>query len=60
MEVDLVSIIMPCFNSEKHVRESINSVINQTYKNWELIIIDDASNDSTLEIVKTFLRMTQD
>ena len=52
MEVDLVSIIMPCFNSERHVRESINSVINQTYKNWELIIIDDASNDSTVEIVK--------
>lgn len=52
-EVDygLVSIIMPNYNSEKFIRETVNSVINQTYKNWELIIVDDCSTDNSLEIV---------
>lgn len=43
------------FNSEAYVSESINSVLNQTYSNWELILIDDCSKDRTLEIVETFL-----
>lgn len=43
------------FNSEAYVSESINSVLNQTYSNWELILIDDCSKDKTLEIVETFL-----
>jgi teichuronic acid biosynthesis glycosyltransferase TuaG len=51
----LVSIITPLFNSEAYVSESINSVLNQTYSNWELILIDDCSKDKTLEIVETFL-----
>tara|TARA_Y100000385_G_C13039948_1_gene614825 strand:+ start:322 stop:1119 length:798 start_codon:yes stop_codon:yes gene_type:complete len=48
----LVSILMPAFNSEKYIEESINSVLAQTYKNWELIIIDDVSTDNTSSIVK--------
>lgn len=48
----LISIVMPCYNSEKTITQSINSVIEQTYKNWELIIIDDGSTDSTLSIAK--------
>lgn len=52
---DLVSIIMPSYNTAKYIRESINSVINQTYKNWELIIVDDCSADNTDEIVSRFL-----
>ena len=44
---DLVSIIMPCFNSEKTISLSILSVINQTYKEWELIVVDDFSTDNT-------------
>lgn len=51
---NLVSIIMPSWNSERFVRESIQSVINQTYENWELIFVDDCSSDSTAEIVKAF------
>ncbi|MDW3060456.1 glycosyltransferase family 2 protein, partial [Vibrio sp. 1978] len=38
---DVVSIIMPTYNSEQTVVESIQSVLSQTYKNWELIIVDD-------------------
>lgn len=47
-----VSIIMPSFNSEKFIKESINSIIEQTYSNWELIVIDDCSTDSTKSIVE--------
>ena len=51
---DLVSIIMPCFNSEKTISLSILSVINQTYKEWELIVVDDFSTDNTCSIVKGY------
>ena len=50
----LVSIIMPLFNSEKYISESIQSVLNQTYTNWELIIVNDCSTDKSVEIVKLF------
>lgn len=53
MEKELVSIIMPSYNTGKFIEETINSVINQTYNNWELIIVDDCSNDNTDEIVKS-------
>lgn len=55
MKDDLVSIIMPSYNTASYISESINSVINQTYKNWELIIVDDSSTDNTDEIVSKFL-----
>lgn len=45
---DLISVIIPAYNHEKYVQEAIQSVIDQTYKNIELIIIDDGSNDATL------------
>ena len=48
---ELVSIIMPSFNTGRFIKKTINSVLNQTYKNWELIIVDDCSNDNTDEIV---------
>jgi len=50
----LVSIITPSYNAEKYIEETILSVINQTYTNWELIIVDDISTDGTLEIIKDF------
>lgn len=50
----LVSVVMPSYNSEKYIPEAIHSVIAQTYENWELLIIDDGSTDSTANIVKQF------
>lgn len=50
----LVSIIMPSWNTGRFIGESIQSVLNQTYKNWELIIVDDCSTDNTDEIVTSF------
>lgn len=52
---ELVSIIMPSFNTAKYIEESIKSVLAQTYTNWELIIVDDCSTDNTDEIVQPFL-----
>jgi teichuronic acid biosynthesis glycosyltransferase TuaG len=52
MNDPLVSIIMPAYNAEKFIEESINSVIGQTFTNWELVIIDDGSIDNTADIVK--------
>lgn len=50
----LVSIIMPAYNVEKYIKVAIESVQNQSYSNWELIIINDGSTDSTLEIAKEY------
>lgn len=50
----LVSIISPTYNHEKYISECIESVINQTYTNWEMIIIDDGSTDSTAQIVDRY------
>lgn len=52
----LVSIITPVFNSEKYLSETIQSVLNQTYVYWELILVDDCSTDTSFEIAKTFER----
>lgn len=51
----LVSIIMPSWNTAKFIAESIQCVINQTYQNWELLIVDDCSTDNTDEVVAPFL-----
>ena len=50
----LVSIVLPTFNGERYLRQSIGSVISQQYKNWELIIVDDHSTDSTSAIIDEF------
>lgn len=48
----LVSIITPTYNSEKYIRETIKSVQDQTYSNWELILVDDFSKDQTISVIK--------
>ncbi len=50
----LVSIILPAYNAEKTVADSIASILLQTYSNWELMFIDDGSGDDTLKIVRQF------
>lgn len=50
----LVSIVMPAYNASKFISESIESVLKQTYKNWELIIVNDCSKDNTEEIIKFY------
>ncbi len=47
----LVSVVMSVFNGERYVRDAIESILNQTYKNWEFIIINDGSKDSTESII---------
>lgn len=49
-----VSVLMPTFNDAKYIRSAIESLLNQSYKRWELIIIDDGSTDNTPEIIKKF------
>lgn len=50
----LVSVIMPCYNMQRFIVESIHSVMQQTYENWELLIVDDASTDGTTACIKDF------
>jgi teichuronic acid biosynthesis glycosyltransferase TuaG len=47
----LVSIITPSYNSSKFINDCVNSVFSQTYKNWEMIIVDDCSEDNSKEII---------
>lgn len=54
MEKELVSIIMPSYNSAQFIGRSIDSVLAQNYNNWELLIQDDCSTDNTLDIIKEY------
>ena len=49
---ELVSIILPVYNAEKTLGRAIKSILNQTYSNWELILIDDGSSDASSNIIK--------
>lgn len=50
----LLSIVMPAYNAQDYIYKSINSIIYQTFTDWELIIIDDGSDDNTWEVIKSF------
>jgi len=50
-----VDIILPSYNSQKYIEETINSIINQSFKDWNLIIIDDASTDDSSNLIKKYL-----
>lgn len=53
---DLVSIIVPVYNSEKFIEDTINTVKQQTYKNWELILVNDCSTDKSKEIIEEYIK----
>ena len=51
----MISVVMPAYNVEKYIAEAIDSIIAQTYEDWELIIVDDCSKDATCEIVERYI-----
>ncbi len=51
-----VSVIIPYYNSERTIVRALNSVINQVYKNFEIILIDDGSNDNSYSVVEDFIK----
>ncbi len=55
MKLPLVSLVMPTFNSAQFIRETLHSLIDQTYSNFELIVVDGGSTDDTLKIVESYL-----
>ena len=55
MERDLVSIIIPVYNAERFLDDTINTVLNQTYDNWELILVNDCSTDNSKKVAKKYL-----
>lgn len=51
---DLISIVLPVYNGERFLTQSIDSILRQTYRNWELIVVNDCSTDNTLKICKEY------
>lgn len=49
-----ISVLITSYNYEKYIKETIQSVLNQTYKDWELIIVDDCSSDNSVDVIKSF------
>lgn len=52
-----VSVIIPCYNAEKFIKQAIESVFNQTFEDYEIILVDDASTDKSLEIIKEYAKI---
>lgn len=56
MNLPKISIVVPCYNQAQYLNECIESVINQTYSNWECIIVNDGSSDNTIEIAEWWVK----
>jgi len=54
MKKPFLTVVMPVYNGEKYLKEAIDSVLAQTYTNFELLIIDDGSTDNSVEIIKSY------
>lgn len=54
MNEDLVSIVMPAYNAERYIRDAVESVLQQTYGEWELLLVDDCSTDSTPNVISEY------
>jgi len=57
MEKDLVSVIVPVYNAESFLEDTIQTVLNQTYTNWEMICINDSSKDNSVEIIEKYVKL---
>lgn len=55
----LISIVIPVYNSEKYIRETIMCILDQTYKNWEIVFVDDCSEDTSVEIIERYLQQDE-
>jgi glycosyltransferase involved in cell wall biosynthesis len=56
--IELVSIVVPMFNAQKYIKECIESIINQAYKDIQVIMVDDGSTDNSLKICKELKKKT--
>ena len=56
MSNDLISILLSSYNSEKTIQNSVNSILEQNYSNFELLIIDDCSTDDTYKIIEKWIK----
>ena len=56
MENKKVAVIMSTYNGERFIREQLDSIVNQTYKNIEIVVRDDGSKDNTVAIVKEYMQ----
>ena len=52
----MISVILPTYNGEKYLKKSIDSIVYQTYEDWELIIIDDCSTDNTIKEIERYIK----
>ena len=54
--MDLVSVIIPCYNHEKYIERCLQSILDDKYENKEIIIIDDGSKDNSVEVIRNFIK----